>query len=68
MSLRHYREIIVDKVSSETNNPQNWRIKTWLNNPNIHVKRLLKDMVRDGVIEITFENDRGKIRRIIKAL
>ena len=68
MSLRHYREIIVDKVSSETNNPQNWRIKTWLNNPNIHVKRLLNDMVREGVIEITFENDRGKIRRIIKAL
>ena len=65
MSLRHFQEILIDKVKTETNNPQNWRIKKWLNDDTIHIKRLLKDMEREGIITITFENDNGKIRRII---
>ena len=66
MKLQHYKQVVLDGIRSDTDNPQNWRLQKWVNEPTINVKRLLKDMEREGLIEITFTNDRGKIRRILK--
>ena len=66
MTLRHYKQIIKDKIVTETDNPQNWRIKKWIDDDSIHIKRLLNDMVRENLITIHYEEDRGKVKRIIK--
>ena len=64
MTLKHYKQRIKDYI--ETNdNPQNWRLYQVINNPDIKLKRLLKDMERENLITIRFENDNGKIRRIL---
>ena len=65
MTLRHYKEKILHGIKTETNNPQNWRMYKWLGNPDVKLGPLLKSMVRDGIIEIHFEEDRGKVKRII---
>ena len=65
MTLREYKQRIKDYI--ETNdNPQNWRLYKVINNPDIKLKRLLKDMVRENLITIHYEEDRGKVKRIIK--
>ena len=64
--LKHFKGIILEKIDTETNNPQNWRIKKWIQAEHIDVKRLLKDMQKEGLIDIKFVDDRGKIRRILK--
>lgn len=66
MTLKHYKQIVKDKIVTDTDNPQNWRIKKWLGDETIHIKRLLNDMVREGLITIHYEEDRGKVKRIIK--
>lgn len=65
MTLKHHKQIIKDKIVTETNNPQNWRIKKWIKDDYINVKRLIKDMERENLITIRYENDNGKIRRIL---
>jgi len=65
MTLREYKQRIKDFI--ETNdNPQNWRLYKVINNPDIKLKRLLNDMVRENLITIHYEEDRGKVKRIIK--
>jgi hypothetical protein len=64
MTLEHYKQKVKDYIKVN-NNPQNWRLYNLINNPDIKVKRLLKDMEREGLITIHFENDNGKVRRIL---
>ena len=65
MTLREYKQRVKDFI--ETNdNPQNWRLYKVINNPDIKLKRLLNDMVRENLITIHYEEDRGKVKRIIK--
>ena len=65
MTLKEYKQRIKDFI--ETNdNPQNWRLYKVINNPDIKLKRLLNDMVRENLITIHYEEDRGKVKRIIK--
>ena len=63
MTLVHHKQNILDYISNERSDPQNWRLYKVINDPNIKLKRLLKDMVREGLITIHFEDDRGNIRR-----
>lgn len=65
MMLKHYKKEVLTRIDTETNNPQNWRIKNWVNDERINVKRLLKDMQREKLISIHFEEDRGKVKRIL---
>ena len=65
MTLKHYKQAIKDFVVDNPS-PQNWRLYKVLNNTDIKLKRLLKDMVREDLITITFKEDRGKVLRIIE--
>ena len=65
MILIHYKQKVLDYVSTERRDPQDWRLYALLNNKDIKLKRLLKDMVREGLITIDFEEDRGKVKRIL---
>ena len=65
MTLKHYKQIVKDNILLN-DNPQNWRLKQWIQDESINVKRLLKDMERENLITIHYENDRGKVRRILK--
>jgi ATP-dependent helicase YprA (DUF1998 family) len=65
MTLKHYKQAIKDFVVYNPT-PQNWRLYKVLNNTDIKLKRLLKDMVREDLITITFKEDRGKVLRIIE--
>ena len=64
MNLKHYKQLVLDSIP-ENSNPQDWRLKNLINNPEIQVRRLLKDMQREGLIDIHYETDRGKVRRIL---
>lgn len=65
MTLRHTKQKIKDFI--ETNdNPQDWRLYKVIDNPDIKLKRLLKDMVRENLITIHYENEGKKVKRIIK--
>lgn len=64
MTLIHYKQKVKDYIEIN-DNPQNWRLYQLINNPDIKLKRLLKDMERENLITIRFENDNGKIRRIL---
>ena len=65
MTLVHYKQKVLDYITSERSDPQNWRLYRVLNNPDIKLKRLLKDMTREGLITIHFEEDRGQVKRIL---
>ena len=64
MKLIHYKQKVIDSIE-HNNNPQNWRLYELLNNKDVKLKRLLKDMVREGLITIRFEEDQGKVRRVL---
>ena len=64
MTLIHYKQKVIDSIK-HNNNPQNWRLYELLNNKDVKLKRLLKDMVREGLITIHFEKDEGKVRRVL---
>lgn len=65
MTLKEYKQRIKDFIQTN-DNPQNWRLYKVINNPDIKLKRLLNDMVRENLITIHYEEDRGKVKRIIK--
>jgi hypothetical protein len=68
ITLRHYKEIVLDKIKTDTDNPQTYKVKKWINDDTINVKRLLKDMEREKLISISFVEDRGKVKRILKQI
>jgi cyanate lyase len=69
MTLVHYKQKVIDYVSTERSDPQAWRLYALLNNKDIKLKRLLNDMVREGLISIHHVTDpSGKVRRHITKL
>jgi hypothetical protein len=62
-TLKHYKSIVLEKILHDSD-PNDRHIKEWTA-PHIQVKRLLKDMEREGYITITMINDRGCIRRVL---
>lgn len=65
MTLKEYKQRVKDYIEIN-DNPQNWRLYQLINNPDIKLKRLLKDMERENLITIHYEEDRGKVKRILK--
>lgn len=68
ITLKHEKKKFLNYIETENSNPQDWRIKQLLDRPDISVKRLLKDLARQGYISIEFQNDGGKVRRMITVL
>ena len=66
MELKHYQDIVLHGIRTQTDNPQNWRLRQWVNDESVNVVRLIKDMKRRGVIDIVYTEDRGKMRRHLK--
>ena len=65
MTLVHYKQKVIDSIAYN-NNPQNWRLYALLNNKDVKLKRLLSDMVREGLITIHHETEsNGKVRRVL---
>mgnify|MGYP003641856338 FL=1 len=65
MTLVHYKQKVIDSIACN-NNPQNWRLYALLNNKDVKLTRLLKDMVREGLITIHHETEsNGKVRRVL---
>ena len=65
MTLVHHKQNILDYITTERSDPQNYRLYKVINDPNIKLKRLLKDMVKEGLITIHFEDHKGQIKRIL---
>ena len=66
MKLIHYKQRVLDYVTNERSDPQDWRLYELLNNKDVKLKRLLKDMTREGLITIHHETEpSGRVRRHI---
>ena len=65
MTLKHIKQKVKDYILLNPS-PQNWRLYKVIDNPDIKLKRLLKDMERENLITIHYEEDRGKVKRILK--
>jgi len=65
-TLVHYKTIILEKIVHDSD-PNDRHIKEWTS-PDIQVKRLLKDMVREGLISINYKKDGKTVRRVLTPL
>ena len=69
MTIIHYKQKVLDYVTNERSDPQAWRLYQVINNKDIKLKRLLKDMQREGLISINLVTEpSGKVRRHITKL
>jgi hypothetical protein len=65
MRLVHYKQKVIDSIAYNPS-PQNWRLYALLNNKDVKLTRLLKDMQREGLITIHHEtNPTGTVKRIL---
>jgi hypothetical protein len=64
MTLVHYKQKVKDNIVHHPA-PQDWRLKQWVNNETVQVRRLIKDMAREGLITIHYENHKGQILRVL---
>jgi hypothetical protein len=65
MTLIHYKQKVIDSIAYNPS-PQNWRLYALLNNKDVKLTRLLKDMCREGLITIHHEtNPTGTVKRIL---
>lgn len=67
MTLKHYKQKVLDFIKIN-DAPQDWRLYEVLNDPNIKLKRLLKDMQRERLIEIHYETKGKKVLRRIRVI
>ena len=69
MKLIHYKQKVIDYVTNERSDPQDWRLCNLLNNKDVKLGRLLKDMQREGLISIHHVTESsGRVRRHITKL
>lgn len=64
ITLKTEKQLVLDYIDIN-NNPQNWRLYKLLNNKEIKVKRLLKDMERQHLIKIEYINHNKLIKRVL---
>ena len=66
MTLREYKQRVKDYIEINPT-PQSWRLYKVINNPDVKLKRLLKDMEREQLITINYVTEpSGKVLRILK--
>ncbi len=64
--FKHVKKKVIDYVSNVNDNPHNWRLNQLINNPKVHIKKLLPQMEREGLIKINrVEQPSGKVLRYI---
>lgn len=66
ITLKTEKMIVQNNIDTVCNNPQDYKVKKWVNNSNVQVKRLLMDMVRQGFITMEFVCEGHKVRRVLK--
>lgn len=66
MTLKHYKSIVLEKIVHDSD-PNDRHIKEWTSS-NIQVKRLLRDMEREGLIKIEMVQDGKTVRRMLTPL
>jgi hypothetical protein len=65
MTLIHYKQKVKDNIVHHPA-PQDWRLKQWVNNETVQVRRLIKDMEREGLITIEHVHEpSGRVLRIL---
>ena len=63
-TLVHYKQALLDGLQ-QNSNPRDRHIKEWTHK-DIQVKRLIRDMVRDGFIRVEYETIRGTVKRHLR--
>jgi hypothetical protein len=63
MQLTHYKQRVLDQIQLDSD-PNDRHIKEWTRQ-DIQVKRLLRDMAREGLIKIEYIKSGGTVRRIL---
>jgi len=64
LTLKAYKQILLDKLKTDTNNPTNRTIKEWTSD-HIRPNRLIHTMEREGLLEIVKVQEGKTIKRIL---
>jgi len=67
LKLVHYKQLVLDKVRTDTNNPTNRKIIEWTDT-HIRPNRLIHTMEREGLIKIEMVHEGKTVRRVITPL
>jgi len=67
MKLVHYKQIVLDKIKTDTNNPTNRKIKQWTAD-HIRANRLIHTMEKERLIKIEMVQDGKTVRRVLTPL
>ena len=63
MTLEHYKTIVLEKIVHDSD-PNDRHVKQWTSQ-HIQIKRLLRDMQREGLLKIEYINHKGCIKRTL---
>jgi len=64
LTLEAYKQILLDKLKTDTNNPTNRTIKQWTAD-HIRPNRLIHTMEREGLLEIVKVQEGKTVKRIL---
>jgi len=64
LTLKAYKQILLDKLRTDTNNPTNRTIKQWTAD-HIRPNRLIHTMEREGLVKIEKVQEGKTVRRYI---
>ena len=67
LKLVHYKQILLDKLKTDTNNPTNRKIKEWTDT-HIRPNKLISVMEKEGLIKIEMVQEGKTVRRVITPL
>lgn len=67
LKLVQYKQIVLEKLITDTNNPTNRQIKEWTD-MHIRPNKLISVMQREGLISIEMVHEGKTVRRIITPL
>lgn len=67
LKLVQYKQILLDKLKTDTDNPTNRQIKEWTAD-HIRPNRLIHTMEREGLLKIDMVQEGKTVRRIITPL
>lgn len=65
MKLVHYKQLVLDKIQTETDNPTNRKIVQWTDT-HIRPNRLIHTMEQEGLISIEYVTEGKTVRRVLK--
>ena len=64
LKLVHYKQIVLDKIATVNNNPNNRHIVEWTDT-HIRPNRLIHTMEAEGLIKIEMVHDGKTVRRML---